>query len=192
MSEKFYQLKALLEKEYKWLLENYPLSKGTNTFFHVFYEGEDQEEEEIVEINGFASYTFVQKKMDIDILLLIDMQKRFDEHDRQVMKKYGIQEDYDLYFWMLYHEYGHVLDMCKIRRKSGLRILKKQMSDYGKHTHRIHRKMDAGIFTQEEGDRMYRELEHEKKADRFANAIYKKKKSDITTYIETMNKGGEL
>lgn len=191
MSEKFYQLKESLEKEYKWLLTHYPLSRGTETFLHVFYEGEEQEEEEYVEINGFASYKFIQKKMEIDILLLLDMKKRFDDHDHQVMKKYGIREDYDLYFWMLYHEYGHVLDMCRIRRKSGLRILKKQMSDYGKHTHRIHQKMDVGVLTQEEGDRLYRELEHEKKADRFANAIYKKKKSDIKNYIENMNKGGE-
>jgi hypothetical protein len=191
MSEKFYKLKAYLEKEYKWLLTNYPLSRGMESFLHVFYEGEEPDEENIVEINGFASYNFIQKQIETDILLMLDMQKRFDDHDLQVMKKYGINVDYDLYFWMLYHEYGHLLDMCKIRRKSGLRILKKQMSDYAKHTERIHRKMDQGVISQEEGDFLYRELAHEKKADRFANAIYKKKKSDITNYIENMNKGGE-
>jgi len=186
MNDTFKLLKKSLTEEFEWLKKNYPLGEKMECHFHVFHEGEDATDDE-VEINGFATYEFVNKFIQSDIFLMLDTKKRFDDLDHDVMAKFQIEKDYDLYFWMLYHEYGHIFDIKKIRKRSKLRIVKKKMTAYLNMTRKIRRKTDQGYITEKEGEELYRKLQPEMAADRFANVIYKNKKDVIKKYVERLN-----
>lgn len=180
MNTVYDQLRESLHEEYQWLNQTYPLGKKMECGLHVFHEEASDEKECI---NGLAFYHFHKTIIETDIFLFLDTQKRFSEHDRKIMEMYKIKADYDLYFWMLYHEYGHVMEMKRIRKKSKLRTVKKQMNRYLKKTAAIREAVAKGHITETCGERLYRLLQEEVSADRFANAQYQKRKEEIQQHI---------
>lgn len=121
-------------------------------------------------------------KEDEENIVLIEMvieetEVVFDEAEQILAQKNEIKEKTnDIYFYMLYHEYGHILEMDKTCINYGIEKLKSELNNHQKEVVRLWNEYEKGNLSRYESQRLYRNLPEERKADEFAEKIYKIRK----------------
>lgn len=182
MKKDFKEWEALLKKEYDWLREQYPtdkihVEKELKLFDIKKYENNNGWEIS-EEISASIHEWWAEGTPHFGIMMELEETVMLDQHDIDLMKKNKVNETH-LYFWMLYHEYGHLVQMNETVKNKGLDALIEELNENNEEVEKIFILHEKNKISEQEADKRYRELWFEQYADNFANKIYSIKKESL-------------
>lgn len=186
MKSKFTYLRESMKTEFEWLRKQFPVSYFGEIKLRIYNTGSEQSSAWEEEKNACLMYDIDEPKDGCDIVLFLNMSLKHDEMDEKMMEKYELGNSYDIYFFMLYHEFGHLLDMSRTYLENGFEGLYEKLEDYEEQRKDIENLWDAGFIEEAEAQFRYRKLTFETNADNFAYEIYHKRIELIREYIVKM------
>lgn len=197
MRSKLKKIKLQLKTEFEWLKFAYPISEYKIEDIKIFdaksynlsEEDDFEETYEEKEIDGFIYNLEAENVLTYGICMIIDDKVVAEETDKIIMKKNKIKDEKHLMFYILYHEYGHLIEIEEILKEKGEEGLEVSMEEYDLKVEELMEKFFYGEITEKEMDKKYRELKKEEYADSFANKIYELRKDKIEQFFK---KWGEL
>ena len=183
MNAKHYKVKEKLSEEFEWLKKNYPLSSFQHIELKVYRAEEynafhtDPYEAGYTtkEIDAFLLEAIHEEQLQHAIFLITNQQYELTEIDKMVLEKGGLKEEH-LYYFLLYHEYGHLVHLHDTYGKKGIVGYLDEKEKMGEEIEQLILLKDKKQITEHEMQRQYRELWFEKYADDFAYEIYKLRK----------------
>jgi hypothetical protein len=173
-------VKEKIKSEYFWLRENYPLPLfseiklkifNPNAYNMIFGQDEPYKEKEI---GGVVLDKLEEEILEFNIILILAKHWEIDEADEYTLNKYKVNPQH-LPFWILYHEYGHIVDVHNVYKKRGLKGLEKYYENVEQEIIKLEQKMEKKKLNYKEVNERYKKLKTERKADEFAEERYKER-----------------
>lgn len=186
MKSKFTHLRESMNIEFKWLQNQFTVNYFKEINLKIYNTGSEQSSSWGEEKNGYLMYDIDEPDEGCDILLFLNSQLILDEMDRHILKEYQIDDGYDLYYFMLYHEFGHLLDIQHTFTKHGYDGMYEKLEGYERERKEIEKLWDEEKINESEAQERYRKLAFENSADLFAFDIYHKRIEFIREYIKKM------
>lgn len=186
MKNTFSVYKKNLLSEFEWLREQYPLENfrihPLSVFDYQYYNEhhiyEKEEEYHEKEVDAFMVNTVINNVVEAKIIMIISEKHEPDDVDEMNMNSFDIEPEH-LFYWILYHEYGHLVQLHKTYVKNGLEAMEKERDESDEEVDKLENKLELGFITDDEFDKAYRNLWFEKVADDFANHIYQIRKNEL-------------
>ena len=182
----FNLIKKGLEKEFEWFTKQYEMTYFQDIRLRIFPIGKNESETWGEEKNGYLLYEHDEPQNGCDIILVLNTDILHDDIDRMMISKYQLGPTYELYFFMLYHELGHLMDLEKAYEDQGSLGISRKLHQYQREVECVEEEYRIGKLKDREISMMYRNLVFEKFADEFASKIYHKRISFIREYIHEM------
>lgn len=182
----FRDWKRRITEEYQWLREVYPIEEFGEIPLKIYnakdynesYGSLHQDEYKEKEIDAFVTDMYMNDEIKMAIFLIISEDYEKDKSDEIVLKNGNIEEKH-FYYWLLYHEYGHLLQLQRTYNKHGVKGIMEQKEEESEEVDKITSLYFSGKISDEEYDIKYRELWFEKEADNTANKIYDIRKQNL-------------
>lgn len=176
----YQKMKKIIKEEFEWLMKNYPIGLFKKIDFKI-YNIEDVKKLDMNKRNGFFIYDmeFFER---CDIVLIYEEETKLNLFEKSILKKNEQKEK--VYFYMLYHEYGHVITMEELYRKKNKEEVKRIFDEYGEKVESILQRRERGEITEEKEKNLYKKLDLEKEADLFANKLLKLREEKIKELLQ--------
>lgn len=186
MSLNFNNVKKKLEKEFEWLRQHYPINGFSEVELKIYdyntynkvHGDETEEEYDEKEVDAFVIDNIVEDDVQFAIFMIVNSEHVPDEVDKMVLAK-GSVEEKDLFYFILYHEYGHLRQLHSTYSKSGKKELQREMEEMSDELEKLMNKREKEEINEEEFEKKYRELWFEEAADNFAYQIYQERKNEL-------------
>lgn len=183
MDSNYDKVKKKLSEELEWLKENHPLSLFSHLELNIYnakhyndlYQEDHNDHYEEKETDAFLMETIEEQQLQHAIFLIISEQHVLDEVDKMVLTKGNVKEEH-LFYFMLYHEYGHLVHLHNSYQKKGLTGYLDEKEEMEEQLERLILLKEKEEIAEEEFHIRYRELWFEQYADNFAYAVYQKRK----------------
>lgn len=177
MELNFSNVKKKLEEEFYWLEKNFPTERFDQVSTHIYdfkdYNKTHKSEDEFSygdnEVNAYLFHHVNDKKLELAILMVLNSAYELTEWDRIILDKGSIKDEH-LFYFMLYHEYGHLIQMHDTYKRFGISGFIQILEEMAEETEKI----DTTAKKE-----LYRELWFEREADEFAYKIYELRKEKL-------------
>ena len=175
-------IKQQIKTEFDWLTNQYP-TEGfqveklliLNSKEHKQLFALDEEYNEL-DLSGYVFDTLSSHACKFQIVLIINKCYQLDEQDSNMLKRHSVHPHH-LPHWILFHEYGHIMDFHQVFKKKGIRALQKYATKTEKEIERVYKKFTNNEISYSEMNVLYKQTTSEKNADEFAMRFYKERKS---------------
>lgn len=176
MNRAFSKKIAILRREFQWLKKQYPLKYLQIEPLTIFNLENSISEEKIIPYKetGISQF-FIGDDIHFGILFELHPSYELNEHDIWLTSLHNIKEEH-FYYWLLYHEYGHLIDMNTMRKKHNTHFILESIDQHEKHILHLKKMKRSKQIEEQTIYHFYRELPFEKRADTFANEIYQQRK----------------
>lgn len=159
-------IKKEIQKEYQWLQKKFPITFTHDICLHLISSDEEQ----------YSAVFFDLEKNSWVIHMEIKTEPVFDEYDKKRLTRYEIPQTEDVYFFMLYHEYGHIWEIEQLSYKVGFEKAMEYMKQYERDVNDLLDKREEALITEDELNHQYENLSPELFAEKFAVATFNKRK----------------
>lgn len=171
-------LKKGLKKEFRLLVEKYQLDKAFNLGIDIFPSSKYDNS------TSYLFYEFHDENIDTTIFMTINIHDSFSEKDKKLLKEINSEQKEAIFYFRLFHEFGHLVQMNEFYKKGGIQYIKDEMKNYEKEVEMIHKKIENEELSEKEAMKEYENLIWEKFADDFA-------KKEMFLRKESLFKKGE-
>ncbi|OIJ19295.1 hypothetical protein BKP45_14165 [Anaerobacillus alkalidiazotrophicus] len=186
MALSFLEYKNTLLKEYDWLKTTFPINGFVLRKLNIYnckdynkkYANDHQEKYKEKDIDAFVMEKISFDKIEMSIFMILDEEHELDTIDLMVLEKGKINPDH-LFFWMLYHEYGHIYQLQRTFRLKGYDGFLDERDESEELINQLYDQYCRGEILKKDLDKAYRNLWFEKEADDFANHVYQQRKHTL-------------